>query len=182
MRAWRCGFAVCLVLAIAGCGRSHTLSAANAFRTLHYPSAGISLRAPAGWSTTTGEGPLIATFTSGSSVVALWRFPRSAGTPAGTLALRRVRLRLIRTARTRDPSLSLIRSNIVTIDGRPGVEIDALEQINGRRRRVRSTHVFEPRAEVVLDAYAPPESFHAVDHAVFSPLKHSLLLSANSSA
>jgi hypothetical protein len=43
-------------------------------------------------------------------------------------------------------------------------------------------HVFVARAEVVLDEYAPPQDFPAVDHAVFSPLKHSLLLSGASTA
>jgi hypothetical protein len=41
---------------------------------------------------------------------------------------------------------------------------------------VRSTHVYVPGAEYVLDEYAPPAMFHAVDHAVFSPIKRSLRL------
>jgi hypothetical protein len=39
---------------------------------------------------------------------------------------------------------------------------------------VRSVHVYGPTSEVVLDAYAPPASFHPLDHAVFSPVKRSL--------
>jgi hypothetical protein len=35
---------------------------------------------------------------------------------------------------------------------------------------------------VVLDAYAPPALFHPVDHAVFSPLKRSLQLTAPTGA
>jgi hypothetical protein len=46
---------------------------------------------------------------------------------------------------------------------------------------VLSTHVFVRRAEVVLDAYAPPEVFAAVAHQVFSPLSHSLQVSRTAS-
>ena len=177
-----------VVVVLAGCGNSRTPvqpgsgNTAAGFRTMHYPSVGISLQAPASWSATSGQGPLIATFTSGASVVALWRFPRDVAPPSGQAALQRARKTLIHKAVLRDPRLSLIRSNITRVDGAPAIELDAIEHINGRQRRVRSTHVFEPRAEVVLDAYAPPEAFRSVDHTVFSPLRHSLLLSGTSTA
>jgi hypothetical protein len=177
----------CTPILIAGCGNSRTpvqsaTGAASGFKTLHYPGAGISLRAPVNWSASTGPGPLIATFTSGTSVVAVWRFPRNVAAPSSQVSLRRARDVLIRKARERDPSLDLIRSNITRLAGAPAIELDAIEQISGHRRRVRSTHVFGPRAEVVLDEYAPPDAFHAVDHAVFSPLRHSLLLTGASTA
>ncbi len=184
-----CGALVlCASIGVVGCGNSRTPiytaagGANSGFHTVHYPGFGISLRAPGSWSRTSGQGPLIATFTSGSSVVALWSFPRNVGPPSGRVALARVRKKLIGKARRRDPTLSLIRSNIIRIDGAPAIELDAIERINGRERRVRSTHVFAQRAEVVLDEYAPPQAFHAVDHTVFSPVRQSLLLSGASTA
>lgn len=189
--ASRIGFAVCIcpLALIAACENSRTPvpavqqgGSAAGFRMLHYPAAGISFRAPSDWSAAEGQGPLIATLTSGTSVVAVWRFPRSIDPPAGTTALRRARRQLIRKARHRDPRLTLIRSTITAVSGVPAIEIDAVEQIAGHSRRVRSTHVFERRAEIVLDEYAPPQAFHAVDHAVFSPVKRSLLLSGTSTA
>jgi hypothetical protein len=189
--ASRIAFAVCacpLVL-IAACGNSRTQvpavqtgGSAPGFRMLSYPAAGISFRAPSDWSAANGQGPLIATLTSRTSVVALWRFPRNIDPPTGTTALRRARRQLILKARHRDPRLTLIRSTITAVSGVPAIEIDAFEQIAGQSRRVRSTHVFERRAEIVLDEYAPPQAFHAVDHAVFSPVKSSLLLSGTSTA
>lgn len=179
---------VCASIWIVGCGNSRTPiqpadnGPADTFRTMHFAGFGITLKAPADWDSTTGQGPLIATFTSGSSVVALWSFPRDVRPPNGALELRRARRKLIGKARSRDPKLSLIRSNITQIAGAPAIELDAIERINGRQRRVRSTHVFAQRAEVVLDEYAPPQVFHTVDHAVFSPLRHSLLLSGASTA
>ena len=178
----------CPLTLLAACGNSRTpvpntaASAGGAFRLLRYPAAGIALRAPNDWSAATSEGPLIATFTSGNSVVAVWRFPRSVGPPTGRAALTRARKQLILEARKRDPRLTLIRSTITKVDGVPAVELDAFEQISGHRRRVRSTHAFEPRAEIVLDEYAIPREFHIVDQAVFSPLKHSLVLSGSNSA
>jgi hypothetical protein len=71
----------------------------------------------------------------------------------------------------------LIRASVGLVDGYPAIELDAFERINGRPRRVRSTHVFTGSSEVVLDEYAPAALFHSVDHAVFSPLKRSLHLS-----
>lgn len=178
----------CAIVLLAGCGNSRTpvpntaASAGGAFRLLRYPGAGIALRAPTDWSAATGQGPLVATFTSGNSVVAVWRFPRNVGPPNGPQALRHARRQLVLEARHRDPRLTLIRSTITKVDGVPAVELDAIEQISGHPRRVRSMHAFEQRAEIVLDEYAIPQEFHTVDHAVFSPLRRSLVLSGSSSA
>jgi hypothetical protein len=179
---------VCASIAVIGCGNSRTPiqptanGLAGSFRIVHFPGWGITLKAPAAWASTTGQGPLIATFTSGASVVALWSFPRDVRAPHGVTELNLARRRLIRKARSRDPKLSLIRSKITHVGAAPAIELDAIEQINGQPRRVRSTHVFVHRAEVVLDEYAPPQVFHTVDHTVFSPLKHSLLLTGASTA
>jgi hypothetical protein len=71
----------------------------------------------------------------------------------------------------------VIRSR-VTRAGRSGaVELDAIEQIAGQLRRVRSVHVFVNGAEIVLEEYAPTGLFHSVDHEVFSPLRQSLTVS-----
>ena len=170
---------------LAGCGNSRTplpsaqevAAASSGFRELHYPTAGITLRAPTGWNAVTGTAPLIATITSGNSVVAVWRFPIEVRPPSGGRALRGAERRLIAKARERDPGIALIRSRVTRLAGAPAVELDAIEQIGGQQRRVRSTHVFERRAEIVLDEYAPPNRFHSIDHTVFSPVRRSLSVS-----
>jgi hypothetical protein len=48
------------------------------------------------------------------------------------------------------------------------------QRVAGQQRRVRSTHVFAQGAEVVVDQYAAPRDFAAVDAAVFEPTVRSL--------
>jgi hypothetical protein len=175
---------VCPLVALAGCGNARTpvpvvtgTAAPSAFRALGYPQAGVSLSAPANWAVESKSAPLVATISSGPAVVALWRYPRGTQFPAGAAALRAAMNRLIAVAKARDATLQLIRARTETVDGLPAAEIDAFEQVGGQPRRVRSTHIFVPGAELVLDEYAPAAIFHAVDHAVFSPVKRSLRLS-----
>ncbi len=153
-------------------------AAPSAFRTLGYSAAGLSFRAPTNWAVTQVKAPLVSVVSSGAAVVAVWRYRRSSPAPAGAAALRHARSVLIDAARARDASLQVIKAKAVTLDRAHGFELDAIERIDGQIRRVRSTHLFLAGAEVVLEEYAPTGSFHAVDHAVFSPLKRSLRLSA----
>jgi hypothetical protein len=175
------GLLVAVLVLLAGCGNSRTpvpdaLSplTPHAFRTLRFPGARVRLRAPTDWFVDRGRGSLIATVASGPAVVALWRFPRTSPLPADASALASARRSLLVQARRRDPRFALIRSSLASVDGVPAVELDAFEHLGGQLRRVRSTHLFDADAELVLDEYAPPGVFHAVDHAVFSPLKRSL--------
>ncbi|MHB8659433.1 MAG: hypothetical protein ACYC91_16060 [Solirubrobacteraceae bacterium] len=148
------------------------------FHALGYPRAGVTLLAPRNWTVLPERSPLIAVIASGEAVTALWRFPRSIAPPADPAALRLADAALLAAARARDRGLQLIRSAAVEIDRAPALELDAIERINGRIRRVRSTHVFLAGAELVLEQYAPVSMFHMIDHAVFSPMKRSLRLLA----
>lgn len=147
---------------------------------ISYPAYGVSLRVPANWTVRPAPAPLVFTVSSGTAVVALWSYRRSSGPPADPAALARAQAHLVAAVRRRDPTLRVIRSSAAALDHRPAIELDAFERIAGQPRRVRSTHVFTPGAEVVLDMYAPPDIFHDVDHAVFSPLKRSLRVVAGS--
>jgi hypothetical protein len=168
-------------LLLSACGNSRTPvpnlnqpAAPSSFRPLAF--TGVALEAPSNWSVVNERAPLVTVVASGTAVVALWRFPRSAPVPIGGAALSHATSQLISAARARDPSLQVIRASAVTVDRAPAIELDAFERINGQPRRVRSTHVFVPGAELVLDEYAPAAIFHMVDHAVFSPVKRSLRL------
>jgi hypothetical protein len=168
---------------LSGCGNSRTplpnLSAPAAPRALAretFPAVGVSFKVPTNWTRATDTPPLIGTFSSGPAVIALWRYHRAAPPPADASADAHARALLLSTARVRDPTLKVIRSKLTTIDGVQTVVVDATEMISGQRRRVRSFHMFVRGAEIVLEEYAPPSLFHAVDHTVFSPLNRSLAL------
>jgi len=134
----------------------------------------VSLAAPLNWTRIDESPPLVAVLTSGSAVVALWRYQRNRPLPATAGQLSAAARSLIGAARARQPAIQVIRTRVVRLAGLSGVELDAVEQIRGQLRRVRSTHLYRDRVEIVLEEYAPVDQFHAVDHAVFSPLRHSL--------
>ena len=170
----------CSLAGIAGCGNSRTpipsMAAPAGLQKLTFRSQGLSLLAPTNWDITTGHGRLVTVLSSGDAVVALWRYPSNAPPPSGAAALRETERKLVREVRARDPALEVISTSITRIGGVPAVELDALEQINGHPRRVSSSHLFEPRAEVVLDEYAPPGLFDGVNRSVFAPIRRSLLV------
>ncbi len=154
-----------LAAAVAGCGDSRTPvpdvltpAAPAGFRTLQYPAAG-SASAPR----RTGPWPL-------------WRFPDRAPPPVRGATLAEDRIRLLRAARARDRSLRLLGAALIHVSAAPAVVLDALERIGYGVREVRSTHVYVPGAEVVLEEYAPPSLWRTVDRTVFSPLSDSLRL------
>jgi hypothetical protein len=180
----RLGFAaVLLALTLAGCGNSRTPvpgpgepAPSGGLRSLFLTSAGIIVHIPRYWFVTTAKPPLLATVSSGSAVIALWRYPRSAPPPSTPAELSATERSLLAAARARDPHLEPIRTAAIILSAHHAVELDAFEHVGGKLRRVRSVHVYAPGSEVVLDAYAPPGEFHLVDHAVFSPVKRSLRL------
>jgi hypothetical protein len=168
---------------LAGCGSSRTPvpsllvpSAPGAFARVSLQNVGVSLRVPTKWTRMIHVPPLYEVFNSGPAVIALWRYRRTGAPVSDAAAAARARALLIGAARARSPTLSVIRSKLTRIGRARAVVLDATELISGRRRRVRSFHVFLPRAEIVLEEYAPASMFHAVDHAVFSPVNHSLVL------
>lgn len=175
--------AVLLLLALlAACGNSRTPvpsltqpAAPNGFRALIFPRAGIRLEVPRNWAAIGERAPLLAIVSSGAAIVAVWRYRRTGSPPPD---LGRVRRGLITAARARDNTLRVVSSTVTTVSGSPAIVLDAIESIAGQPRRVRSLHVFRRAAELVIDEYAPPAVFGAVDRQVFSPLARSLQLSA----
>jgi hypothetical protein len=173
----------CQLAVLGGCGNSRTPvasftrpAAPRGFHTLSYSSAGVAFRAPRNWTTVSEPAPVVTVLSSGTAVVAVWRYPRSTPQPDGGATLASTRSELIAAARAHDRDLRLIDSKLTSADGAPAIELDAIERIAGQQRRVRSTHVYANRAEIVLDEYAPPASFGTLDREVFSPLDDSLRL------
>ncbi len=180
---WRSAVMLVVVGALAGCGNSRTPLpdlnqpvAPRGFRTLRLRQAGVAITVPRDWGLERSKPPLVAVIASGSAVVAVWSFTGSAVAPSGRAELRLARRELVQLSQQRDRSLELISSQVSRVQGSPAVELDALERIGVRRRRVRSIHLFLPAGQVVLEQYAPPSLFHAVDRLVFSPVKRSVRL------
>jgi hypothetical protein len=174
---------ICTVALLAGCGNTRTPvpdvrapAAATTVTGGGFPRVGISFFYPSNWQLTPTPLPLDVTISSGSAVIALWRFPRTGPAPRGRPALALARDRLVAAARTKDRALILIRSKVTRVDRTPAIVVDTIQRIDGAKRRVRSLHIFAPGREIVLEEYTPPADFHAVDHDVFSPLNRSIVV------
>ncbi|HEX2087404.1 MAG TPA: hypothetical protein VHF89_17105 [Solirubrobacteraceae bacterium] len=175
--------ATCIVLATAttACGRERIRppdtvkpEAPLALAAQGFPQEGLFLERPSNWPFLRGRAPLVASATSGTATVALWRYLRSEPLPREDELLDAAQSALQEAVRARDGSFAVERAERVEVDGAPAIQLLGTETIAGRKRRVRSTHVYAKGAEVVLDAYAPPEEFARVDETVFAPILESL--------
>ena len=168
-------------LAVVGCGDSRSPvpsltrpAAAHGYRTLRFPNAGVSISAPASWSQVAERRPLLTAVTSGDAVIALWRYPGRRPPTTSSAALAAARGSLLRAIGARNRPVRVLSSTGTLIDGRPAIELSALESIAGHPRQVLSTHLFTGGAEVVLEEYAPPAIFRALRHPLFARVRRSL--------
>ncbi len=185
--AGACGIAivVCAGL-VAGCGNSRTAvpsltrtAPPAGFRTLQFPSGGVSIAAPRSWQAIPQRPPLLVTVASGDAVIALWRYPRSSPPPSSREALAAARASLLNAIRARQRTIRVVNSRITRIDGAPTIEFNALETIGGAQRQVLSTHVFQPTGEVVLEEYAPPAVMSRIRHPLFAQVRRSLAIAGS---
>jgi hypothetical protein len=135
---------------------------------------GIAFTAPANWQAVPAVGSLVGGVKSKTATVAVWRYPREEPLPKGEAELAEARRRLIEHVSDQDPTLDLRRRKL----RKHGIELVGTQTIAGVPVGIRSVHVFHNGAEVVVDAYAPPEDFDRVDESVFRPLIRSLRVTA----
>lgn len=138
--------------------------------------AGLSLIAPAGWTVTPGQDPLVTTIADGSFIVGIFRYPRTEPLPTKRDELDRAMNDLIAAAKARDATFEPLATARTKVDGKPAIQIRGTQTIGGQPRTVRSTHVFAYGAELVIDQFAPNDVFRQVDEATFRPLLRSIEL------
>jgi hypothetical protein len=166
---------------LAGCGNSATKPPnvakplpANTFVPAAFPTQGVSFQRPSSWTYTPGKAPLLATMTSSSATIAIWRYPRTAQLPTTAPELAAARDELVKAARLRDPTFKVSKAKGTRAAHHPAVVIVADETVAGRPRRVRSTHVYGDGGEVVVDAFAPPADFPKLQDSIFRLVVRSL--------
>lgn len=139
-------------------------------------SQGVVLDIPGAWKLEQGqpEGPLLTTLTSGRATIAVWYYPRTEPLPRTRSDLEATRDSLVAAIKTRDPEFSVTSTRILRDASRRGVEVIGTGTNSGFPRRTRSLHLFGAGAEVVLDMYATPDQFAAVDGDVFRDVGRSL--------
>jgi hypothetical protein len=168
---------------LAGCGNARApvpslthAAAPDGFRTLRFPAAGVSFRAPRSWPVISQQAPLVTVVASGNAAIALWRYPRSEPPPASGARLAAARGSLLAAIRARQGAIQVLGSRLVRVGGAPAIQVNAIERIDGRPRRVLSTHVFAGGGEIVLEEYAPPALFRRLRRPVFAPVRRSLAI------
>ena len=178
-----------LVALAAGCGneRQHApritgIQEPQRATRLAYPGQGISFAAPRNWYQSTGKQPLVSVVASGDATVAVWRYRRKEPIPKAGTELQGAQANLSDSLRSRGGSVQVQSTRTLDVNGVKGIQVVANERIGGQARRVRSTHLFDRAAEIVIDAYAPPAAFSRVDTSVFQPLLRSVRLRAPSSS
>ena len=184
MRRRRTAALLLAAVATAGCGRDRLAApdperpfTAGQLTAVDFSASGVRFRAPADWRFGPGTAPLVASTSSGSATIAIWRYPRSEPIPTGTgAALDDAKANLLSAAGGRDGSFKEVSSRTRRVDGKPAVEVVGDQTVAGRPRRVRSTHVFAYGTELVIDAYAAPDVFAVIDKSVFRPLVRSVEL------
>ena len=167
--------------ALAGCGRDR-LATPDLERPAEpgpparaaFPKAGLVFQRPSAWRFEPGSDPLVVRGSSGTAVVAVWRYLRAEPLPRERAALEDARGTLEDALKTRDTTFTLDSSRITKVDGAPAIEVLGTQTIAGQRRKVRSLHAYAKGAEVVVDAFAAEQDFRGMDRAVFRPLMRSL--------
>lgn len=173
--------ALLAALLAAGCGEertrvpdvAHALPPAG-FTPFAVPGTGVSFDRPKNWIELDPAPPLAGGVRSRTATVAVWRYPRAEPLPRGRSALDQARARLLDRVRARNPTFAVRTSVVTHLGGARGIELTGRQRIGGFTYDVRSAHLFKARAEVVIDAYAPPADFARVDATVFEPLLRSL--------
>jgi len=177
--------AIAAALVLAGCGNARTpppdigrIPAPAAFRDAIFAEQGVFFRAPTNWRIVPGAAPQVATVAVGDAQIAVWRYPRSEPLPETPDQLKAASQALVAQVRSRDPTFRLTSSRLVLKPGLRGVVLVGSATNQGQRRRLRSLHAYGRGAEIVVDAFAPPQEFSRVDEQTFAPVARSLKLRA----
>jgi hypothetical protein len=169
-------------LLLAGCGNDPLPTGDQAAlgrpgQTKRFVAGGgaVSFRYPVSWIPQRGAPPRLAQLGSGSALVAVYAYPRTdLGTDPG--AIEASRRRLLASLHRRDPGFLVKGSTLTRVDGAPAVQVAGRGLIGGAPTVTRATHVYKPRVEWVIDAYATPDRFAAANRIAFAPLLASIRL------
>lgn len=170
--------------ALAGCGNDPAPVAdvvqpepARGDRVIRLDEAGVRFTGPFNWrDLVVVQNGAVGGVQSNRAVLAVWRYERSEPLPQTVEALEEVRDLLVERVKSRDASFKLIDSELTRLAGARAIVLRGTQTIAGLPVEVRSAHVFREGAEIVLDGYAPPESFDRVDKAVFQRALRTLKL------
>lgn len=171
---------VAAAMALAGCGNqvepvgSLASTPSTQTRPLEYPRAGLTLSLPADLEVAKTDPPGVFRARVGAGFVSAFAYRRKEQLPRNDRQLEAARRRLVDAAEERGDSYESISSRTTEIGSSKAVELVGDQTISRARLRTRSLHVYEGRAEYVIELAVPVEDFDRLDRAVFSPIEASL--------
>jgi len=171
---------VVAAMAFGGCGNqvepvgSRAPTPSKETRSLEYPRAGLTLGVPADLEVAEVGPPGVFRAAVGPGFVSAFAYRRKEQLPRTDTQLEAARRRLVDAAEERGDSYDSISSTTTEIGGSKAVELVGDQTISRARLRTRSLHVYEGRAEYVIELAVPIADFDRLDRAVLSPIEASL--------
>ncbi|MBA3358697.1 MAG: hypothetical protein H0U20_04480 [Thermoleophilaceae bacterium] len=171
---------VAAAMAFAGCGNqvepvgSLTPTPSKETRSLEYPRVGLTLSLPADLEVAKVGPPGVFRAGVGPGFVSAFAYRRKEQLPRSDAQLEAARRRLVDAAEERGDGYDSISSSTTEIGGSKAVELVGDQTISRARLRTRSLHVYEGRAEYVIELAVPIKDFDRLDRAVLAPVEASL--------
>ena len=171
---------VAVAIAFAGCGNqvkpvsSQAPTPSKETRSLDYPRAGLTLSLPAELEVAKVGPPGVFRAGVGSGFLSAFAYRRKEQLPRTDTELEDARRRLVDAAEERGDDYDSVSSSTTEIGGSKAVELVGDQTISRARLRTRSLHVYEGRAEYVIELAVPIEDFDRLDRAVLAPIEASL--------
>ncbi len=172
-------------MAFAGCGNqvepvgSLTPTPSKETRSLEYPRVGLTLSLPADLEVAKVGPPGVFRAGVGPGFVSAFAYRRKEQLPRSDAQLEAARRRLVDAAEERGDGYDSISSSTTEIGGSKAVELVGDQTISRARLRTRSLHVYEGRAEYVIELAVPVEEFARLNRAVFPVIERSLAVSGD---
>ena len=171
------------VLLLGGCGpgklQPPALEPEPAAKTkqLDYPAAGLSLELPRNVSVQRRKPPGVFRAGIGEAVISAFAYPRREQLPRDDSELSKAMERLRKEAEERAPGYRLRDARSAEVAGSRAVELVGDQTISRGLLRIRSLHVYEGRAEYVIELLAPRADFRRFDRAIFPTIERTLEVS-----
>jgi hypothetical protein len=180
MRPRFLAIAAAAAMASSGCAAerattpSGLLPAGVAFKTESFERPGMTVSLPRSTVVVKRNSPGVFRGTFGRWYVSGLAYARKEQLPRSRKELRAARRRLVAEVRRRDRSFKLVSASTTRSHGSPAIELVGDQELDKRRLRIRSLHVYKGRAEYVLEMGAPIGDFGTVDRNVFDRVAGSL--------
>ena len=168
------------LLLLGGCGKGRlpppALEPEPAAKTkrLDYPAAGLSLELPRNVSVQRRKPPGVFRGGLGEAVISVFAYPRKEQLPRDDSELRKAMERLGKAAEERAPGYRLRAAGPTEVAGARALELVGDQTISRGLLRIHSLHVYEGRAEYVIELLAPRGDFHRFDREIFPTIERTL--------